>query len=155
VALDCWTSRMGLGYSRWNLVATTSASLHPHQRPPSWIFHFRFLIVQYSKCFHEIAGPRKCVGSFLNFDTIRSANWDINISASVLPPSWILHFRFGRRVFQVFPLDCWSAGPRKWGLAVEILSPYFYPRLAINLCKLAKTCSSRVNVCPLMQSAYM
>ena len=87
-----------------------------------WIFPLRFgrhigfstsgLVVQYSKCFHSIAGPRKWGASRRYLVAISSVSWDITIftsAAAILDfslPVWSYSIL---SVLILFPLDCWTS----------------------------------------------
>ena len=49
---------------------------------------------------------------------------EVSSKFQLWPPSWISHFRFRRKLFQLLPLDSWT--PRNIGLAVEIFFYFVY-----------------------------
>jgi len=77
----------------------------------------------------------------------------MTVSALVLS-SWIFYFWFGRTVFQVFPLDCWTSNLEGrgaveilslGGMKAEICSGYFLP-LICNQCMQKKLAAAGLKV---------
>ena len=93
------------------------------------------------KVFVGLPDPQKR-GSRWNFASISSTSRDIGISIC-RSPSWIFHFRFGRTVFQVCPLNCWTPKTRgsrwnfvsRWYRTEDTLGVFFYPPITTYVCK--------------------
>ena len=119
-----WTSLCELtGSRKWSKMAAAEPEVL--LQAEIWIFPLRFgrhigfstsgLVVQYSKCFHSIAGPRKWGASRRYLVAISSVSWDITISTSAAAildfslPVWSYSIL---SVSILFPLDCCTSKMR-------------------------------------------
>jgi len=90
------------------LVACVGAEINTFHgcRPPSWIFHFRFLrslVVRYRYMSHWYGRSRKHGYGCCNRVAIKCGNWNIRFAVStsgLRPPSKILHFHSFVKVFR-------------------------------------------------------